>query len=87
MARKEKIYSIYILASKARGVLHIWFTSNLAARIVQYRGEEIEGFTRRYRVHRLVYYETVANPLSGIQREKRLKKMESHVEDPIDREA
>jgi putative endonuclease len=42
--------------------------------MTQHRNEEVEGFTKRYHVRRLVYYETVGNPISGIQREKQLKK-------------
>lgn len=74
MTSQEKTYCVYFLASKPRGVLYIGFTGNLVARIAQHRNEEIEGFTNRYHVHRLVYYETVGNPTSAIEREKQLKK-------------
>lgn len=72
--REEKVYSVYILASKPKGVLYIGFTSRLVDRVYQHRSEEIEGFTKRYHVHRLVYYEMFNEPMAGIQREKQLKK-------------
>lgn len=70
----DKIYFVYILASKPRGVLYIGFTGNLAARVYQHKEGAVEGFTKRYFVKRLVYYEIFGDPLSGIQREKQLKK-------------
>ena len=67
-------YYIYILASKRRGVLYIGFTGKLVSRMYQHKSRELEGFTKRYQVRRLVYYEVFWDPLSGIQREKQLKK-------------
>ena len=69
-----KRYFIYILASKMRGVLYIGFTSDLSIRVSQHKHEELEGFTKRYFVKRLVYYEMFEDPSSGIEREKQLKK-------------
>ncbi len=70
----EHLYAVYILASKPHGVLYIGFTGRLSVRIAQHKREEIEGFTKRYHVHRLVYYEVFARPGAAIQREKQLKK-------------
>lgn len=69
-----KQYYIYILASKQHGVLYIGFTGNLVLRVYQHRSGEFEGFTKRYHVKRLVYYEIFLDPLVGIRREKQLKK-------------
>jgi putative endonuclease len=69
-----KTYSTYILASKPYGVLYIGFTGDLRIRMNQHRIGEFEGFTKRYFVHRLVYYELFEDPLEGIKREKELKK-------------
>ena len=74
MAFEPKIYYVYILASKPRGVLYIGFTGSLAPRVDQHKRGEIDGFTKRYHVKRLVYYEMFSDPLSGIKREKQLKK-------------
>jgi len=67
-------YYVYILASKRNGTLYIGMTNNLARRVWEHRQGSVEGFTKRYNVHRLVYCESFARPLEAIQREKRLKK-------------
>ena len=65
---------VYILASKAHGTLYIGVTSNLAARIEAHRSGTVDGFTKQYGVHTLVYFEVHADMYEAIQREKRLKK-------------
>jgi putative endonuclease len=65
--------AVYILASKPRGTLYIGVTSNLAGRIEAHRNDCVEGFTKRYGVHTLVYFEAHADMYEAIQREKRLK--------------
>jgi putative endonuclease len=67
-------YYVYILASKPNGTLYIGMTNNVARRVWQHRQGLVEGFTKRYTVHRLVHCETFARPIDAIQREKRLKK-------------
>jgi putative endonuclease len=74
MTFEVKEYFTYILASKPYGVLYIGFSGDLRIRMNQHRNEEFEGFTKRYFVHRLVYYELFEDPLEGIRREKELKK-------------
>ncbi len=65
---------VYILASKKDGVLYIGVTSDLKKRIWQHKTNEVEGFTKKYNVHRLVYYEQHADMPHAIQREKQMKK-------------
>jgi putative endonuclease len=65
---------IYILADKPYGTLYIGVTSNLADRIEAHRNGCVDGFTKRYGVHKLVYVELHADMYEAIQREKRLKK-------------
>ncbi|MBB4638440.1 GIY-YIG nuclease family protein [Longimicrobium terrae] len=65
-------YFVYIVASLAR-VLYVGVTSDLPRRIVEHRTGAIAGFTQRYRVNRLVYYEAGENIRSVIEREKQLK--------------
>ncbi len=48
---------VYILASKPKGTLYIGVTSDLAQRVWQHKNDFVEGFTKRYRLHRLVWYE------------------------------
>ena len=67
-------YSIYILASKRNSVLYIGVTSNLVKRIYEHKNNTIDGFSKKYNVHKLVYYETTNNIESAIRREKQLKK-------------
>jgi putative endonuclease len=65
---------VYILASRRNGTLYIGVTSDVLWRISLHKQDLIEGFTKRYGVHRLVYYEMHETMPSAIQREKRLKK-------------
>ena len=67
-------YYVYILASKRNGTLYIGVTSNLVRRVWEHRSDVVDGFTKKYGVHRLVYYEQTESVEAAIQREKRLKK-------------
>jgi putative endonuclease len=71
---KEKIFWLYILANKIGGTLYIGVTSDLVRRVFEHRSEVVRGFTKRYRVHRLVYFEQFSDVQTAIRREKRLKK-------------
>jgi putative endonuclease len=64
---------VYILASKRNGTLYIGVTSDLIKRIWEHKNNLIEGFTKRYSVHSLVWYEAHENMKSAILREKMLK--------------
>ena len=66
--------AVYILASKPNGTLYIGVTSDLARRIEAHRSGAVGGFTARYGVHTLVYFELHADMYNAIEREKRLKK-------------
>jgi putative endonuclease len=66
--------AVYILASKRNGTLYIGVTSNLIKRIWEHKNALIEGFTKKYRVHQLVYFELHENMPSAIAREKQIKK-------------
>jgi putative endonuclease len=66
--------AVYILASKRNGTLYIGVTSDLPKRAWEHKNDLVEGFTKRYRVHRLVYYELHENMESAISREKQIKK-------------
>jgi putative endonuclease len=65
---------VYILASKRYGTLYVGVTSNIARRIEAHRGDCVDGFTKQYGAHTLVYFELHADMYEAFQREKRLKK-------------
>jgi putative endonuclease len=69
----DKQPAVYIVASKRNGTLYVGVTSNLVKRIWEHRNGVIEGFTRRYHVHSLVWYESHDTMESAIIREKRIK--------------
>jgi putative endonuclease len=73
-ATVDKQFYVYILASKRNGTLYTGVTSNLAKRLWQHESNMIEGFTKKYDVNLLVYYEVHDNAESAITREKRIKK-------------
>ncbi|MDP2704240.1 MAG: GIY-YIG nuclease family protein [bacterium] len=66
-------YYVYILASKRNGTLYIGVTSNLQQRVYQHKNNLIEGFTKKYHVHHLVYFEQTTDVQSALGREKQLK--------------
>ena len=66
------VYHVYILAS-ATGVLYTGITRFLERRVRQHKAKRIEGFTKKYNVTRLVYYEPHGQPRSAIRREKQIK--------------
>jgi putative endonuclease len=68
-----KTYYVYILASKRNGTLYTGVTSDLRNRTYQHKQKITEGFTSRYGVHMLVYYEETNDAASAITREKQLK--------------
>jgi putative endonuclease len=70
---REKRYYVYILASKSR-VLYVGVTGFLMPRVIQHKTGERDGFTRRYNVNRLVYYETFQYVNNAIARETEIKK-------------
>lgn len=69
-----KTYYVYILASKKNGTLYIGVTNNFKKRIFEHENGAVGGFTKKYNVNTLVYYEQTDNIQSAIHREKRLKK-------------
>ena len=69
-----KDYFVYILASRRNGTLYIGVTNDLLKRVYQHKERLVPGFTRKYNVHMLVYYEKYSDIYSAMEREKRLKK-------------
>jgi putative endonuclease len=71
---KERRYFVYMMASKRRGTLYIGVTSNLAGRTGEHKEDLREGFTKKYGVHLLVWFEEYSDIRDAISREKRMKK-------------
>jgi len=71
---KMKQGYVYILANKRNGTLYVGVTSNLAQRIYQHKNNLMEGFTRKFQIHQLVYFEARVRIDDAIAREKSLKK-------------
>ena len=69
----EKQYYTYILTNAADRVLYVGFTSDLKGRVYQHKTKAVPGFTSRYNVEKLVYYETFDDVWAAIEREKQLK--------------
>ena len=69
----EKHPVVYILASKRRGTLYVGVTSDLVKRVWAHKNNMVSGFTKKYNVHLLVWYELHENMESALIREKRIK--------------
>lgn len=67
------VYFVYILASRHYGTLYIGVTNDLHRRMIEHRSGEVPGFTKRYRVTKLMHYETFSDIDQAIQREKSMK--------------
>ncbi len=67
-----KSFYVYILSSKA-GVLYVGVTNDIKRRVYEHKNHIFEGFTDKYEVDRLVYFETKRNATSAIKREKQIK--------------
>lgn len=68
-----KQYFVYIMSSRT-GTLYIGMTNHLARRVYQHKAKEVQGFTKRYNVTRLAYFEQFSDVRDAIAREKTLKK-------------
>jgi len=69
----KREYYVYILGNISRTVLYVGFTGNLGARLWEHRNDMVEGFTQKYQVHDLLYFEIFEDPENAILREKQLK--------------
>ncbi len=69
----EKQPAVYILASRRNGTLYVGVTSNLTKRVWEHKSDQIQGFTSRYGVHMLVYFEMSDTMEAAIAREKQIK--------------
>jgi putative endonuclease len=74
--RMSKAYYVYMLASRRNGTLYLGVTNDLSRRVYEHKTKALPGFTSRYGVHMLVWYEVYEDINDAIGREKQLKKWE-----------
>ena len=67
------MYYVYIITGYSNKVLYIGMTNDLKRRITEHKNGQVDGFTKRYRLKKLVYFEEFLNPAEAIKREKELK--------------
>jgi len=70
----DKTYYVYILANKCNGTIYVGVTSDLIKRVWEHKNSVCAGFTKKYKIDKLVYYEEYEEVNMAINREKRLKK-------------
>jgi putative endonuclease len=70
---KDKQYYVYILTTNKNTVLYAGVTNDLLRRVYEHKNNLVDGFTRRYNVHKLVYYEVGGDIVATIEREKQIK--------------
>ncbi len=67
------MYYVYILTNKTNKVIYIGVTNDLKRRLYEHKNELVDGFTKKYHIHKLVYYEAYQGIYDAISREKQLK--------------
>lgn len=67
------MYYVYILTNRTNRILYIGVTNNLARRVYEHRNKLVKGFTQKYNVYKLVYYDYTTNAKDAIAREKQIK--------------
>ena len=69
-----KSFYVYIMASKRNGTLYVGSTSDLTKRVWEHKNKVTDGFTKKYKIDKLTYFEQTENIMSALEREKQLKK-------------
>ena len=69
------MYFVYILTNKSNNVLYTGVTNDLNRRLYEHRNGVTDGFTKRYNIHKLVYFETTNDVTAAIEREKKIKNL------------
>ena len=69
----ENRYYIYILTNKSNTTLYVGVTNDLVRRVFEHKSKLVEGFTKKYNLNKLVYFEQTTDVISALEREKQLK--------------
>jgi len=70
---KQKIYAVYIMTNKNNNVLYCGMTDNIIKRVFQHKNKILKGFTAKYNINKIVYYEHLNSLEEALEREKRIK--------------
>ena len=70
----DKLYFVHILANRKNGPIYIGVTSDLLKRVYEHKNKLVDGFTKKYNIHQLVFYEATESIESAVIREKQMKK-------------
>lgn len=70
----DKTYYVYLLTNWNNKVMYVGVTSNLERRVYEHKNKLVEGFTKKYNIGKLVYFETTNDVMAAIEREKQIKK-------------
>jgi len=70
---KPASYYIYLMTNQSNTVIYTGVTNNLIRRVHEHKNKLVEGFTKKYKVDKLVYFEQYTNPIDAIEREKQIK--------------
>ena len=81
-----KTYYIYIMTNKHHNVLYIGVTNNLLRRVYEHKKNLIEGFTKKYNCHKLVWYQQTDDVTAAITQQKRMKKWKREYKENVIRE-
>ena len=79
----EKQYYIYLLTNWNNKVMYVGVTNDLARRVYEHKNKLVDGFTRKYNVHKLVYFEETTDVSAAIAREKQVKKWRREKKDVL----
>ena len=72
-SKLQNTFYVYILTNQYNNVMYVGVTNNLRRRVYEHKNELVDGFTKKYHVHKLVYFESTNDPVTAIAREKQIK--------------
>ena len=72
-SKLQNTFYVYILTNQYNNVMYVGVTNNLRRRVYEHKNELVDGFTKKYHVHKLVYFESTNDPVAAIAREKQIK--------------
>ena len=80
---EERRYYVYLLTDWNNGVMYVGVTNDLRRRVYEHQNKLVKGFTEKYNVHKLVYYEQTSDVIAALAREKEIKKWRRETKDNL----